>query len=165
MGESFLSDGDLSFGDLSGLALPLDIDCLLSGVELDVGLRRKVRTDSTVGSVGSSASLGSSINLDVINDEVLQILGVGVGLKVVNESEDGSDGLFGPSTKGLAEFSSLSGSADASVVLGEGDASAVGEDVLEVLFGFGDGQALDGFGGLVGIFIMDAEVSAGTLGN
>lgn len=50
-------------------------------------------------------------------------------------------------------------------MLGEGDASSVGEDVLEILFGLGDSEALDGLGGLVGIFIMDAKVSAGSLGD
>jgi hypothetical protein len=38
------------------------------------------------------------------------------------------------------------------------DTSSVGEDVLKVLFGLGDGQTLDGVGGLVCVFIMDPEV-------
>ena len=36
--ESFLSDWDLAFGDLSVLAFLLDVDSLLSGEHLDVGL-------------------------------------------------------------------------------------------------------------------------------
>lgn len=91
IGESFLSDGDFSFGNLSSLSFSLDIHCLLGSVNLDVGLGRKVRTDSTVGSVGSSAALSGSIHLNVIDHEVLHIFGVGVGLQVVNKSEDGSD--------------------------------------------------------------------------
>jgi hypothetical protein len=59
----------------------------------------------------------------------------------------------------------LSGSADASVVLGVGNASSVGKDVLEVLLSFSDGEALDGLGSLVGVLIMDSEVSAGGLGD
>jgi hypothetical protein len=54
----------------------------------------------------------------------------------------------------------LSGSANASVVLGVGHASSVGKDVLEVLFSFSDGEALDSLGGFVGVLIMDSEVSA-----
>lgn len=44
-----------------------------------------------MGSVCSSASLGGSIDLNVVNDEVFHILGVGVGFDVVNETEDDSD--------------------------------------------------------------------------
>lgn len=56
-----------------------------------MGLGRKVRTNSTVSSVGSSASFCGSIDLNVIDNEVLHIFGVGVGLQIVNEAEDGSD--------------------------------------------------------------------------
>jgi hypothetical protein len=45
-------------------------------------------------------------------------------------------------------------------VLGVGDASSVGEDILEILFGFGDSESLDGFGCLIGVLIMDSEISA-----
>lgn len=90
--RSFLSDGDLSFSNLSRLAsFLLDIDDLLGGVHLDVSLGRKVRPDSSVGSVGSSASLGSSINLDVVDGQVLHILGVGIGFEVVNQTEHDLD--------------------------------------------------------------------------
>ena len=44
-------------------------------------------------------------------------------------------------------------------MLGVGNAASVGEDVLEVLFGLGDGESLDGFGGLVGILVVDSEIS------
>ena len=89
--KSLLSDGDFSFSDLSGLAFLLDVDGFLNSVHLDVSLRRKIGTDSTVSSVSSSATLGSSVNLHVIDHQVLQVLGVSVGLEVVNESEDTSD--------------------------------------------------------------------------
>ena len=92
MPQSFLTDGDLSFGDLSGLTLSsLDVDGLLSGVHLDVGLRGQIGSDSSVGSVCSSASLGGSVDLDVVDDEVLHIFSVGVGFDVVDESQDNSD--------------------------------------------------------------------------
>lgn len=92
MPQSFLTDGNLSFGDLSGLAISsLDVDGLFGGVHLDVGLRGQVGADSSVGSVCSSASLSGSVDLDVVDDEVLHVLSVSVGLDVVDESQDNSD--------------------------------------------------------------------------
>ena len=41
--------------------------------------------------VGSSASLGSSIDLDVIDGEVLEVLCIGVRFKVVDEAKDSLD--------------------------------------------------------------------------
>jgi hypothetical protein len=160
-----LSDWNLSLGDLSGLALLLDVNDLLSGIDLDVCLAREVRADTTVGSVGTTASLGSSIDCDVINGEVLKVFGVGIGFEVVDQSKDGLHGLLGPSTEGLAELSSLSGSTDTSEVGGVGDAASVSEDILEVLLGLGDGQTLDCLGGLVGILVMNSEISSGAFGD
>ena len=91
MPQSFFTDGDLSFGNLSGFTFSLDVNSLLGGVHLDVSLGREVRADSSVGSVCSSASLGGSINLDVVNDEVFHIFGVSIGLDVVNEAQHDSD--------------------------------------------------------------------------
>ena len=76
---------------MSGLALLLYVNSLLSGVHLDVSLRRKVGTNSSVGSVCSSSALCSSIDLDVIDGEVFQIFDVGVCFKVVNKAEDNLD--------------------------------------------------------------------------
>ena len=91
MPRSFLSDGDLALGNLSGLALLFHINSLLSCVHLDVGLGRKIGADSSVGSVCSSSALCSSIDLDVIDGEVFQIFDVGVCFKVVNKAEDNLD--------------------------------------------------------------------------
>lgn len=91
MPQSFLTNGDLSFGYLSSLAFSLDVNSLLSGVHLDVGLRRKIRADSAVSSVGSSAPLSSSIDLDVVNGKFFHIFGIGVSFDVVNETQDNSD--------------------------------------------------------------------------
>ena len=52
----------------------------------------------------------------------------------------------------------MSGSTDSSVMFGEGDTSSVCEDVFQVLLSFGDGETLDGFGSLIGIFIVDSEI-------
>lgn len=125
-----------------------------------MSLGRQVGTDSTVSAVSSSATFGCTINLNVINHQVLQILGVAIGFKVVHKSQDRSDGLLGPSTESLTELSSLTGSTDSAEVFGEGNTTSMSENILEVLFSFGDGETLDGFGSLIGILIMDAEISA-----
>ena len=125
-----------------------------------MGLGGKVGTNATVSPVGSSASLGSSVYLNVIDGEVLQVLGVGVGLEVVDEAEHDLHRFLGPSSEGLSELSSLTGSTDPAEVGGVGDAATMGEDVLEVLLGLGDGEAFHSLGSLIGILIMDAEVSA-----
>ena len=46
-----------------------------------------------------------------------------------------------------------------------GDASSVGEDVVEVLFGLGDAHSSDGVGGLVGVLIVDSKILTGGLGS
>ena len=50
-------------------------------------------------------------------------------------------------------------------MLGVWDTSSVGEDILKVLLSLGNGESLDGLGSLVGVFIMDSEVFAGSLGD
>ena len=44
-------------------------------------------------------------------------------------------------------------------MLSVGNTSSVSEDVFEILFGFGDGETFDGFSSLIGIFIMNSEIS------
>jgi hypothetical protein len=54
----------------------------------------------------------------------------------------------------------LTSSSDSAVIFGVGDASSVVEDILEILSSLGDGETLDSFCGLIGILIMDSEISA-----
>ena len=90
-----------------------------------------------MGSVCSSSTLGGSVDLNVLDGEVFKVLGVGVGLQIVDQTEDDSDRFFGPSTESFTEFLGLSGSSDTTEVVQIGDTSSVGEDVLEILLGFG----------------------------
>jgi len=76
--ESLLTNWHFSLSNLSSFSFLLNINCLLSSEDLDVSLGRKIGTDSTVGSVCSSTSLGSSINLDMIDGKVFEVFGVGV---------------------------------------------------------------------------------------
>lgn len=82
-----LSDGDLSFGNLSSLSFLFNINSLLSGEDLDMGLGRKIGTNTTMGSIGTSSSFSSSIDLNVINSEVLEVLDVGIGFEVIDQSK------------------------------------------------------------------------------
>lgn len=159
------SNGNLSLGDLSRLALLLDINDLLSGIELNVSLARKIGADTTMGPVGTTASLCSSVDGDVVDGEVLKVFGIRIGLKVIDQSKDDFDRLFRPSTESLAELSSLSSSTDTAEVGGIGDATSVGKDVLQVLLGLGNSQALHSLRGLVGILVMNSQVSSGAFGD
>ena len=48
-------------------------------------------------------------------------------------------------------------------MFGVGDASSVGKDIFEILFGFCDGESFDGFGSFVCVFIMNSEIFSGGL--
>lgn len=69
---------------------------------------RSESTYTTVGTVSSSALLGSLVDLDVLDDQVasVQTLGIGVGLGVLQELEEELGRLNGPpgagDTPGLA---------------------------------------------------------------
>lgn len=154
-----LSDWDFSFGDLSGLAFLLDVDGALSGEELEVSLAGKIGADTTMSPVGTTTSLGSSIDLHVINGQIFKVLGVGVGLEVVDQSKHNSNRLLGPSSEGLSELSSLASSTDTSVVSSVRNTSPVSEDILQILPGLGKSEPLYSLGSLVGILVMNSEIS------
>lgn len=154
-----LSDWDFSFGDLSGLAFLLHVDGALCGEELEVSLAGKVGTNTTVGPVGTTTPLGSSIDLHVINSQIFKVLGVGVGLEVVDQTKHNSNRLLGPSSEGLSELSSLASPTDTSVVSGVRNTSPVSEDIFQILPGLGDSESLYSLGSLIGILVMNSEIS------
>lgn len=67
---------------------------------------RRMRTYTTVSTVGTSATLGGLVDLDVLDDEVagVKTLGVGVGLGVLQQSEQLLSGLDGPASLGDTEL-------------------------------------------------------------
>lgn len=113
-----------------------------------------------MSTVSSPASLGGSVDLHVVDRHVLQVLAVGVGLQVLQQSEHDVDGLDWPSTESPAEFLGLAGSADTAVVSGEGDTPSLGEHVLEICFGLGERESLDGAGGLICVLIVDSQIAS-----
>lgn len=63
------------------------------------------KTYTTVGTVSAPALLGGLVDLDVLDDQVagVEALGVGVGLSVLEETEEDLGGLDGPASPGDAE--------------------------------------------------------------
>lgn len=147
----------------------LGLGDLLSGLgedQLNVGRRRLVGVDSTVGSVSSSSLLGGLVDLDVRDDKSLLVktLGLGVGLGVLEEVLDELDGLNGPSSLGDTKLLTLTGSADGSGVLSEGDGSLVVGNLVEVGKSLLQVPASDGAGNLVGVLEGGSQVGASSRG-
>lgn len=162
--ESLLStDGEatgsksLGLSDLGWLSFS-NLSSLLSSVELNVAVRREIRSDTTVGAVGSSATLLSTLNSDVGNDALVDIetFGFTVSLEVVEEESDSLDRLFGPSTGVGANLFALGVSLGE--VLCEADNSFVFEDLFEVVEGLLNFHATDGVGGVESVLEVGALV-------
>jgi hypothetical protein len=66
---------------------------------------RYKNTYATVGTVSAPALLRGLVDLDVLDDQVagVETLGVGVGLCVLEESEEDLSGLYGPASPGDTE--------------------------------------------------------------
>lgn len=83
--------GGGSLGDLGGGLTEEDLG--VDGVTL-------VRVDTTVGTVRATAGLGSLLDHNVADDELLSLetLGLSVGLGVLEKGKEELDRLDGPST-------------------------------------------------------------------
>lgn len=59
-----------------------------------------------MGTVSASSLLGGLVDLDVLDDQVrgVETLGVGVGLSVLEETEEELGGLDGPASLGNTEL-------------------------------------------------------------
>ena len=112
----------------------LHFSALLETVELNVAVGSEVWTNTTVGTVGSSAARDGALDNDVADDASVDVeLGsLGVGLEVDEELTHGLDGLLGPSTLSVLECFALSVAADTSSVPAEGNNHSVFETVLQV---------------------------------
>merc|ERR1712087_534560 len=82
------------------------------GPHFDVAWVGHIWGDSTVGSIGSSATAGGSVDLRVVDGHVfaVQLFAVGVGDHVSNESQNDVDRLCWPSSLSKSKLFSLSGS-------------------------------------------------------
>jgi len=146
-------------GELEGGLLSLgDTVILLSSVEFNMAVGGEVGGDTTVGTVGSSATLLSAL-ADGVGDDALvgvEALGLTVSLEVEEELTNGLDGLFGPSTSVGALILALSVSL--SVELGEADDALVFHDALQVLDGFLNAHALDCSDDVVSVLEVSTEI-------
>ena len=161
-----LSDGESLLGSLllgeSDLLLVLSGNGsgLLGNLELNVAVGGKVGGDSSVGSVSSSSSVHGSLGGNVGNLALLDIktLGLGVGLKVVQERNDVVDGLLGPSSVVVSEVLAHGLSSGTSSVSSEGDDGGMVQASLHVLNGFKEVKSPAGSGSLVGVLVVGSQV-------
>lgn len=118
-----------------------------------------------MGSVGSSSSLRSSVDLDVAEGEVLgvKVFDLGVGFEVGQEVQNDLDGFFRPSSLSDSPFLSLSSSASGTSISLVWDASLLFKDLVEVFLSSLDVHSLKGSGGVVGVLEVSSDVASAGL--
>lgn len=99
--------------------------------KLDVGGVGHVWVDTTVSTVSAPSLLGSLVDLDVLDDQVagVEALGVGVGLSVLEETDEDLSGLDGPAGLGDTESLALSSASSAASVPPHGNGLLVLQDI------------------------------------
>ena len=135
-------------------------------MELDVAVRGQIWGDSTVGSVGSSSSVNSSLcgNMADLASLNIKTFVLGVGFQVLEETENVSDRLLWESTivmlvllgHGLSSWSSSESS--------EWNDSGVLKNSLHVLDGFQDVETSACSSSLIGVFKVDSLIIRSALG-
>ena len=137
-----------------------DLGVLLGAVELDVAVRRDVRSDATVGAVGPSAAGNGALDGDVGDHALLGVksLGLGVALQVDQKLSDGLARLLGPSTVAPLVLSNLGVSSNVLVEPAEGDNLLVSDDSLHVLDSFPDLHAFDVSCSFVGVLKVRSQI-------
>lgn len=125
-----------------------------------------VRVDSTVGTVSPPPGLGSLLNDNVLDDQLLDIkvLSLSVGLGVLEETEDELDRLLGPSTLGSLELLGLRSSANTASEPSERNNLLVVLNVGEVSVRLLQVHARKGSGHLSHVLEVSSEVLASGLG-
>jgi len=163
------SDGPLLVQDpdaLSGVdRLLLLLSSLLDSLirlrddDLDVARVRHVRVDTTVSTVGSSPLLGSLIDLDVGNNEVgaFETLDFGIGLGVLEKTEQELSRLDRPTGTGGTELLSLRGPSSSTSVPPHGNGLFMLLDVAEEGNSAAKLHARDGLGSFAGVLEGDTE--------
>ena len=159
-------DSGLLLSEAEGGAISLlDILGNLNTVELNMAVAGEVRADATVGTVRATAAGNSALNNDVVDDAVVnvELLGLGVGAEVDKELTHAVHGLLGPATLSVLEGLDLGMAADATGVLSEGNNLFVLQNSLHVLDGLVELPALNGASDLVSVFVVGAEVTNSAL--
>lgn len=141
----------------------------LSQDQLNVAGVGHVGVDATVSTVRPPPLLGGLVDLDVLDDQVagVQTLGIGVGLSVLQKTEQELGGLLGPAGLGDTELLALGGAAGGASVPAHGDSLDLLLDVLKEGNSALQLPAVDGLSGLAGVLEGHTQVgtaSAGRLG-
>ena len=154
-------DGALLLGHAKGGLVSLgNILGSLDTVELNVTVRGKVWADATMGSVGSSTAGNGALHDDVVDvaGVGVKLGGLGVGSQVNDELTDGLDGLLGPSSLGVLEDLALSVSTDTSSVASERNNLLVLQNIVHVVDGSLQAEALGSASTFVSVLVMGTEV-------
>lgn len=120
-----------------------------------------------MSSVSSSSALGGSVDLDVVQHQLVDIdavLDLGVGNEVGQQVQDNLHGLLWPSTLGDSEFLGLGGSTSGSSVSGVWDASLVLKHLVEVLLSDNHVHSSEGSAHIVGVLEVGSDVVSTGLG-
>mmetsp|Transcript_2715 Transcript_2715/g.6876 ORF Transcript_2715/g.6876 Transcript_2715/m.6876 type:complete len:216 (-) Transcript_2715:2-649(-) len=155
---------ELLLGELFGLHLLLGLlDGLLLLLQDHFHVARAIHVgvDAAVGTVGAASALLSFADLDVCDGEVLcvEVLELGIALRIPQQVEENLRRFDRPAALRHLELLRLRRPADAALVHPEGHAALLLADILQVLLRGAKGHALDGVCGLVGVLVVDAEIS------
>jgi len=138
---------------------------LFEAVEFDVAVAAQVWGDATVGSVGSSTAVDSSLADGVVDGASVNIesFGFGIGAQVDEHLTYGLDGFFGPSTEGSL-LKGLNLSVSGTSIPYKGDNLSVFKAVLKVADSFVKLESLDGTGNVVAVLVVSSQVSNSAFG-
>lgn len=124
---------------------------LLGEDDLDVAWRRHVRVDATMGTVGAATQALSTVHLNVIDDQTINIESsvISIGLSIAQQLQQKLGGLLWPATLCGLPLLGLSATANTTVETTEWHALLLVDDGLQETLGTTQGHALDGLCGLV----------------
>lgn len=127
--------------------------------------RAEVGIDATMGTVGAATHLGGLVDLDVLDNNLLQVetLGVGVAFGILEESQQELGALLGPASLGDTPNVGLGATADTATEATERNSLLVFNDVFQELLGLGELHSLQNHGGLMSILEVNTEVLATSL--
>ena len=161
--------GGLFLGQLDGsLILTGDLIRVLSAVELDVAVGGKVRRDATVGSVGSSAAVDSSLHADMGDFALLEVkhLALAVRLEVLEKADNSLAGLLWESAAVVVSVVLANGlSSRTASVASERNDGLVLDNTLKVLNSLGKVEASKGTSSLIGVLVVHSQVVYSALGS
>ena len=137
-----------------------NLGAYFSAVELNVAVRGDVRSDATVGSVGSSATSDGALNGNMGDHALLdvQTLGLSVALQIQQQLTDRLGRLSGPPTVAPLVLSNLGVSGNVAVVSAEWDDLLVSKHSLHVLDCLSNFHALNVSGSFEGVLKVSSKV-------